>query len=174
MNFERGRGKRDWKEEMGREMRGEWWHLDGPEELPPNKQATEHSVIEAQGPCAAPAKRALSSLCFCSAGGGRSASVWHLPGLRRLRLPCVRKLKVREPSQALSQPQWMGSCHRPAITCLCVCLFHQVDFQGHDHALIIILSIPSGTGQAHSRSAIDVEWMNSLRKLLSQRNVGGF
>lgn len=90
---------------MGREMRGEWWHLDGPEELPPNKQATEHSVTGALGPCAAPAKRALSSLWLCSVGGGRSASVWHLPGLRRQRLLCVHKLKVRELSQALSQPQ---------------------------------------------------------------------
>lgn len=71
----------------------------------------------------------------------------------------------------------LSECAAPIVLLLCVCvfcLFHQVDFQGHDHALIIILYIPSGTGQAHSRSAIDVEGMNSLRKLFSQRSVGGF
>lgn len=40
--------------------------------------------------------------------------------------------------------------------------------------LIFPLYIPSGTDQAHSRSATDAELMKSLRNLFSQRDVQGF
>lgn len=129
---------------------------------------------EAYGPSAALAKRALSSASVSAVlGMGKAASVWHIPGLRRQRLLRADQLKVRELSQVLSQPWWLCSSYLPAIMCLCICLLHQADFQGHDHVLIIPLYIPSGTGQAHSRSATDVEWMNSLGNLFSQKYVEG-
>lgn len=69
----------------------------------------------------------------------------------------------------------MCSSHLAAATCLCVYLLHQADFQGHKHDLgIIPLYSPSDTDPAHRRSAIDVELMNSLRNLFSQRDVQGF
>lgn len=63
------------------------------------------SVSEARGPCAAPAEGALSSARVSAVVEvGRSASLGHVPGLRKPRLLGADKLKVGELSQALPHP----------------------------------------------------------------------